>query len=676
MKRMIAILLTLALVFSLSSMVFAEELETKAFFAPDPASGNLPLRAGGLGYQPVSDKSLKTYSGLEAALVDAMNNCLTELDIYAFRVTPAQLEDVYMHVMDTHPEFFYVNYYFYYYYNGYGYATKIEIDYIIPMSQLAQAKNTYNTKIAEIMSGVDSNWNTLQKLIYLHDYMVDRYSYDMRFYDASQKDQAIYDAYNLMVQETGVCQAYTMLYYALMQQVGVPVSYALSESMDHVWNVVQLGGNWYHVDVTWDDPVPDDFTSVSHRNFLRSDAGISDTGHYGWKCEYTCPSTYYDSGVWSDYSAGFVAASGVDCGFPTNSAMYAVHQNSDRTATVYMWNRDNEMETMFNIPNSFRSSLEGYYGYLVYNDDTHVYYMDVYNKLNYTLYSVDSSCCITGFDVSGSTLKVKVFRYATSTYSTATATMPVVSTDDVSLLQYPNKLVYSAADSGINLSGLQVSARYSDGRTYTRDASYITRAALSVNYNYLYFWLDGYVFQLDLFMARSPFTDVPSGQFYSEPVLWAVENNITTGTGAHTFSPQETCTRGQVVTFLWRAAGKPAPKSTVNPFKDVKSSDYYYQAVLWAVENGITNGTSSSKFSPNESCTRGQVVTFLHRAFGKPAGSGSCSFKDVSPSNYFYDAVIWAVDRGITNGTSSTRFSPNDTCTRGEIVTFLYRAFH
>ena len=174
--------------------------------------------------------------------------------------------------------------------------------------------------------------------------------------------------------------------------------------------------------------------------------------------------------------------------------------------------------------------------------------------------------------------------------------------------------------------------------------------------------------------TANPFVDVSEADYFYDPVLWAVDEGITNGTDATHFSPEATCTRGQVVAFLWRAAGSPAPSSSTNPFTDVSSSDYYYNAVLWAVGKNITNGTSATTFGPNAGCTRGQVVTFLHRFENSPAPASSTNpFIDVSSSEYYYTPVLWAVGRGITNGTDATHFSPNETCTRGQIVTFLYR---
>jgi predicted nucleic acid-binding Zn ribbon protein len=168
------------------------------------------------------------------------------------------------------------------------------------------------------------------------------------------------------------------------------------------------------------------------------------------------------------------------------------------------------------------------------------------------------------------------------------------------------------------------------------------------------------------------FADVPEGQYFTQPVAWAVSNGITNGTGANTFSPEQTCSRGQIVTFLWRAAGKPIV-DVENPFTDVKEGAYYYDAVLWAYTSGITTGTGANTFSPDANCTRGQIVTFLWRYAGSPTVSAGSAFQDVAQGQYYTSAVYWAVANGITNGTSQTTFSPNTVCTRSQAVTFLYR---
>ena len=174
--------------------------------------------------------------------------------------------------------------------------------------------------------------------------------------------------------------------------------------------------------------------------------------------------------------------------------------------------------------------------------------------------------------------------------------------------------------------------------------------------------------------AENPFVDVKEGAYYYDAVLWAVEQKITSGTSATTFSPDASCTRAQMVTFLWRAAGSPKVENGKNPFTDVQADAYYYDAVLWAVEKGVTSGTSATTFSPDATVTRGQTVTFLYRNAGSPEVSGTMPFTDVEADAYYAKAVQWAVQQKITTGTSETTFSPMSDCTRGQIVTFLYRA--
>ncbi len=171
------------------------------------------------------------------------------------------------------------------------------------------------------------------------------------------------------------------------------------------------------------------------------------------------------------------------------------------------------------------------------------------------------------------------------------------------------------------------------------------------------------------------FFDVPAGRFYTDPVAWAVENDITAGTSTYLFSPDDPCTRAQAVTFLWRAAGKPEPRSRKTGFTDVPAGTFYSKAVAWAVECGVTTGTSAATFSPNRPCTRGQIVTFLWRAAGSPKTSGTNQFSDVPAKSYCAAAVRWAVSTGVTKGLTATRFGPDEPCTRGQIVTFLYRVW-
>ena len=172
-----------------------------------------------------------------------------------------------------------------------------------------------------------------------------------------------------------------------------------------------------------------------------------------------------------------------------------------------------------------------------------------------------------------------------------------------------------------------------------------------------------------------PFTDVKTSKYYAEAVAWAVENGITTGISETKFGPNQDCTRAQVVTFFWHLAGSPEPDQTsVNPFRDVKKKQYYYKAVLWATENGLVSGTAEDKFSPGKCCNRADAMMILWRFAGSPAPSSSQNpFRDVRSKAYYRDAVLWALECKITSGTSETKFSPKKTCSRAEIVTFLFQ---
>ena len=180
--------------------------------------------------------------------------------------------------------------------------------------------------------------------------------------------------------------------------------------------------------------------------------------------------------------------------------------------------------------------------------------------------------------------------------------------------------------------------------------------------------------EVPLLLSSNPFVDVNETHFFYESVLWAVEQGITSGISATEFGPTLTCTRAQVVTFLWRYAGSPKPASARNSFTDVEVGLWYSDAILWAVEQGITSGISSTQFAPNQPCNRAQVVTFLWRFQQQPEPSGAGKpFTDVESGSWYEKAVLWAQERGITTGTSATTFSPNGLCQRAQVVTFLYR---
>lgn len=254
------------------------------------------------------------------------------------------------------------------------------------------------------------------------------------------------------------------------------------------------------------------------------------------------------------------------------------------------------------------------------------------------------------------------------------------SSNTVSVPSTPNGTMTvnpSTASKGANVTvTVKPNEVYELGSLAVKDASgdLLPLADLG-NGKYSFVMPDGKVSVKAEFVKTAPtsFVDVPANAYFADAVKWAVENGVTNGLSDTMFGPYASCTRAQIVTFLWRAAGSPEPKK-VSSFSDVPESAYYAKAVEWAVENGITNGITETTFAPDTTCTRGQSVTFLYRALGKKVES-SANFTDVKSDAFYTDAINWAVANNVTNGTSNTTFSPNADCTRAEIVTFLYRAY-
>lgn len=220
-------------------------------------------------------------------------------------------------------------------------------------------------------------------------------------------------------------------------------------------------------------------------------------------------------------------------------------------------------------------------------------------------------------------------------------------------------------------AGGAYTAGYNWAQYYERCASYHYSARASRAEDYFYP-------RYQSFAVPTPtvagFTDVWESAYFADAVRWAVEHGVTKGTTETTFSPRVDCTRAEIVTFLWRAMGSPEPESEVNPFADVRASAYYRDAVLWAVEQGITQGVEDGLFSPLDTVTRAQTVTFLWRMEGEPGVTADNPFLDVPAERYYTRAILWAVQNNVTQGTAMNEFSPADPCTRAETVTFLWRA--
>ena len=275
----------------------------------------------------------------------------------------------------------------------------------------------------------------------------------------------------------------------------------------------------------------------------------------------------------------------------------------------------------------------------------------------------------------GATYTLRAADYKGGAWKTVTFTVPSAAAPSgaVYTLRFETNggsaltALTKAAGSGIALSGyVPLRAGYTFSGWYSDEAltTAVTEITLARSMTVYAGWI-----------WNNPFADVPEGSYYRDAVRWAFEKGVTQGKTAALFAPDGVCTLAQAVTFLWRAAGSPAPTGKASAFTDVDAGAYYYKAVLWAVEAGVTKGTGSTTFSPEKVCTRAEIVTFLWRAAGSPAATAANPFTDVHAGAYYGNAVLWAVAQKITQGTTAATFSPAQTCTRAQIVAFLWRQF-
>ena len=469
----------------------------------------------------------------------------------------------------------------------------------------------YETKIKEILSHINPEMTDFQKALTLHDYLVSNVFYA----DNSYKSSAV--SFGPIVGGYGSCNGYATAYLDLLKRAGVDSKYVKGYAGNgeiHAWNYVKIDGKWYHVDVTWDDPQPDTPTKVTHEYFLLSDSAIKNKSHYGWEAAVSCSSSYYDNFSLFRNSIGKIICDG-------SAAMYYLSGSGDnKDSTIHLIKRETGADKR--TKDTVVASAKDYWKVWGANQ----YYPNTY---------------YTALDKYGSYL---YFNDSTHIYA-------------YNLLDGKTKTYYTYSGQGY-IYGLMV-----------QNGTLIILVKKDNKET-------GSLYSMTVPADRlNPFYDVAYSSYYCPAVRWGFSNNITSGTTQTQFSPNLSCSRAQAVTFLWRAAGSPRPQGGGVKFKDVKSNAYYYTAVQWAVQNGITSGTSATTFSPDLNCTRGQIVTLLYRLKGSSNGSSGMPFYDVKYGDYFYNAVSWALNKKITTGITSTSFAPNANCSRGQIITFLYRAY-
>ena len=591
----------------------------------------LPLNAGAAGAEapavlrtthvPLDAVQTQVLEKLEEALLARQET----VDVREYHITLTPMMDV-LNELNWNPELFFYDYASV----SWDYSTEevstVELYYKENYGAAQQA--AYEAAVQKALQALLPGMSDLQKALVLHDWLTQHIVYDYAGYISGDVPEDSCSAYGALVNGTAVCEGYAKAYQVLLGRCGVDAVMVSSLSMNHGWNLVKLGGSWYHVDVTWDDPMPDTVGKANHDYFLLSDSAMlsRDTGdgsrHSGWDGEIRCTDTAYDGTMlWSGAKQPLV--------FSDASTVWLLRsegEGSSRVLTLVKrgWNTGAEtaavtLRDYWRVWNSAGSYWLGAYsglcslgGLLYFNDSLHIY----------------------SYDPAAGTL-LTVMEYGGGDgylYGLAAA-------EDG--LRY---LVSQSPNEPGTVHTLQVDEKAPTPEPAPEPAPEPVPAPVPEN----------------------PFTDVFPSDYYYDAVLWAYANDVTKGTSTTSFSPDSTCSRGQVVTFLWRAAGCPAPSAAVNPFADVAENAYYRDAVLWAVEKGITNGTGADSFSPDATCKYAEILTFLYRAV-----TGNLT----SVGAYYDDALRWAGDNGLLTGTlvGRDRGRVNAECPRCDVVTYLWR---
>ena len=540
---------------------------------------------------------------------------LSDLNIYKEETMSA------MKRFYKHPELFYYDYYTVWSSSSTGRVSKVDLHYHSGYDQ--RHVEAFNQAAKEALKCVLPGMDDLQKLLVLHDYLVTENRYDEQYYSDTVPESS-YTAYGALVLGVAVCQGYSLAYQYLLEQCGIPSAYVSSDEMDHGWCLVRLGGIWYHVDVTWDDPTPDNLGHVLHKFFLLSDAAMADEEHRhsGWEADYACTDTRFEDNVfWASEEYPILDTSII---FTDVNTLWFLEEYGDYTdQTISLIRRDWQTgeETV-------EATVCDYWP--VWQESSH--WLKAYSSLCYwdkRLFFQDS-CSIFSYDPATGVLETEFTYDAHDGYLYGL----YARTDDLLVVvkQGPQdeETVY----------------QYAPERRYAPEPEPVS----------------------------CPFTDVADYAYYYDAVMWAYGNNVTKGTSDTEFSPEAACKRGQVVTFLWRAMGCPEPVTAENPFGDVAEDAYYRDAVLWAVENGITNGTGTdpatglATFDPEAPCSYAHILTFLWRTV---TGKASSSYGE-----WYAEPLDWADSLTLLQSTSLGRYeaSVSDDCPRCDVVTFLCRA--
>ena len=549
----------------------------------------------------------------------------------------------------------------------------VTIDYAVTYYTTAAQEAELDLAVEALLEELDLEGESdYRKVLGIYDYLCENVTYDHENLN-DQNHKLKFTAYAALMDGTAVCQGYATLFYRLALTLGVDARLIPGDGGGpHAWNIARLNDLYYNLDATWDAGV------TEYRYFLVSPEHFTDHTRYpeydtdAFHAAYPMSPTDFDPDTdiphTHSYTAVITEPTCTSEGFTTHTCSCGdSYTDSVISQLGHRWDEGTVMQE----PTETESGLMVYTCIVCGETDSKII-PSLDHEHSYEATVIAPTCTESGYTIHictgcgdrytdtpvPATGHSEVTDAAVSHTCTGTGLTEGSHCGVCGLILIPQE--------SIPATGHSFGPWYqvSEPTSQTRGLE-VRQCACGAEEERL------------LPVLQNPFRDVKPADYFFEPVLWAVYRGITTGMSDTSFGPGNPCTRAQVVTFLWRAAGEPAPASAHNPFTDVKKSDYFYNAVLWAVEKGITTGMSATTFGPNSPCTRGQVVTFLHRSEGTPVPeSGGNGFSDVSSDAFYRDAVLWAVEEGITTGTGNGKFSPNQACTRAQVVTFLHRANH
>ncbi|MBR5253028.1 MAG: S-layer homology domain-containing protein [Clostridia bacterium] len=561
-------------------------------------------------YSGIRDE-LKNYDEVFFRLYDNVMVGAEVVDISTFRVRHEYLITLFDDLLSSSPELYYLNSRLTYSYstiNGIEYVAKVRFHYNMTPRELKEARPTYDSEVEYIASLVDPSMSETEKALFVYDYMAALYEYD--------SDLIVYDAYRMMTGERGVCRAYSLAYAAVMRELGMECIMVVSNEMVHAWNLVRVDGVWYHVDLTFDDPLNDRPGRTMHDYFLLSDEEIESRekgAHYGWRTNLVCDQSYSGEKFWENTTARTVYIGENRYTIDTPSGTLIETSPSGNTREIYKF--VNKWYTGEIKKNSWVGNFSGlsvYDGKLIINTNEKILAIDPESGKVTEIFTVLENEQIMG---------------------------TVVHKDEIKYYLTFNP----GGGDGATVQRVTITDEMMQGES----------------------------------VPSLPFTDVAKNSKYYPAIEYVYNNGLFSGVSATRFAPDSDLTRAMFVTVLGRLCNVDTAKYTASTFTDVPEGQWYTAYVGWATENGIVNGVGNGKFAPNNALTREQMAKIVAYCAIKLTGQNKInatglSFTDSdSISNWAYDSVKYCIEYGLID--NGGEFRPQSTATRAEAAEIIAR---